>query len=125
MRITEVPLKEKDGKVGVLVHNGYGGFWSYFDIRLAVDARIIDYWEKHKGDREFLDACRIHDSDQAKEVKTFLISLGYDPRKFDVYGFDDALKLEWIPKSSRFIIQEYDGYETIKIIDPDYGHTFE
>ena len=125
MRITGVPLKELDGNVGVLIHNNYGGFWSALDVRLAVDARIIDFWEKHKDDKEFIEACRIHDSAPAKEVKDYFISLGYDQRKFDVYTFDDALKLQWVPKSSRFIIQEYDGYETIKIIDPDYGYTFE
>ena len=125
MRITNVPLREKDGKVAVLVHSGYGGFWSLYDVRLAVDARIIDFWEDHKDDKNFLSACKLHDSVQALEVKEFLKSLGYKKDHFDVYAFDDALELKWIDKTARFIIREYDGYEHIVIIGPDYGNTFE
>lgn len=124
MKIENIPLKEKDGQVALLIHSGYGGFWSMYDPRLAADARIIEYWEAHKDNKVFMEACRQWDSNERKEVENFLESLGYKKESFDVYAFDNALNIKWVPKNSRFIITEYDGYESVLILGPDYGNTF-
>lgn len=94
---------ERDGMVAVIVSPGFGAGWSTWadDESVAVFAPDVVAWIE-AGKPE--------------------IDVG---EKFGKYGYLGGLgdaEIEWIPKGSRFIIDEYDGSESLRILGPDYGH---
>lgn len=97
----DIEKYEKDGKVAVLVSQGYGAGWSSWassseDQAIAMDKRIVQY---------------VLDED--------LIGLGkfMEMEYPDVYlgGMED-LTVKWVTKGEAFEITEYDGYESLNII---------
>jgi hypothetical protein len=88
----------RDGKVAVLYSPKYGAGWYSWNrdrIEILFDPAIVDLVEKG----------------QAEELQVY-VTLKYP----DLYtgGLDD-LAIEWIPVGSRFIIEEHDGAETVKL----------
>jgi len=86
----------------VLISPGYGAGWSTWNTKeLATDKRVIEAFESGMDEDEMED---------------FLEKLGYK----DVYmgGYYDCEIVE-VPKGSRFIIEEYDGHESILILGED------
>lgn len=86
----------------VLISPEYGAGWSTWNTKeLATDKRIIEAFESGMNEDEMED---------------FLEKLGYN----DVYmgGYYDCEIIE-VPKGSRFIIEEYDGHESILILGED------
>lgn len=90
----------KDGKVAVAVSGGYygAGSWSTWNDVDPTDARFNALFEK--GDWEQAAAL-------CKELK-----LGYT-------GGADQVRLEWLPVGTEFVIDEYDGRESLMTKD-DY-----
>lgn len=92
---------EKDGMVAVIYSSGYGARWST--------------WNKDNAEYLCLDA------ELAMLVLDGTPNLAADvvEHKFpDVYlGGVSQLQIQWVPKGSRFEITEYDGFESVKIID--------
>lgn len=94
---------EKDGMIAVLVCPGYGAGWSTWSGDenreiLCMDADIVK--AVLKGDFE----------GAATIAKT---KLG------DKYFYDGGAKdltVEWVKKGSAFEIEEYDGYESLRLI---------
>lgn len=96
----EIPKVVRGGKVAVLVSPGYGAGWSTWadDAELAVFAPDVVAW---------VEAGKPAGAD------------------FENYGYSGGLRqvhVEWVPQGSRFFIDEYDGYESLQILGPDYGH---
>lgn len=90
----------------VLSSPGYGAGWSTWagNINLALDARIIEYYEKY------------HDTASEKDVAAFLTSIGYP----HVYcGGWKNLEMTTIPRGEQFRINEDDGNESIEINFPE------
>lgn len=93
---------ERDGMVGVLVSRGYGAGWTSWNYEypflLHGDERLIELVEK--GDL-------IGAEEYTKSV------VGEDA----YLGGVDGLYVHWIPKGTMFIIDEYDGAETLMTMD--------
>lgn len=104
---TEAPAVEKverDGKVAVLVSPGFGAGWSTWADHgeAALFAPDVVAW---------VEAGKPPDQD----VEQLFAKYGY------LGGLRDV-EIEWVPKGSRFRIDEYDGSETLIVIGPDFGH---
>jgi len=105
----------RNGKVAILYSPGFGAGWStwatasaeelLFDPGLVelVEARdaVFDDKVKYKAARAALDAYAA--------IKWPEVYIG---------GLDDVV-IEWIPQGTRFRINEYDGSESVEILDPD------
>ena len=89
----------KDGKVAVLVAPGYGaGFYSWgAPFEAIFDPTLVDLIENQKI-KEAIDYVE----------KTYP----------DTYAGGVAdLNIEWISEGAKFIINEYDGSESIQLMD--------
>jgi len=89
----------KDGKVGVLVSPGFGaGFYTWgYPEEAIFDPTLIELVENEKW-QEAIDYCESKWED------------GYSG------GVQDLI-VAWIDEGTKFIIEEYDGYESIKFFD--------
>lgn len=96
----------RDGKVAVLVSPGYGAGWSTWADEIGPEAAVfapdvVAWVEAGKPDIDEEEA-------------------------FGRYGYLGGLSdvvIEWVPVGTRFIIDEYDGSESLTILSPDYGWT--
>jgi len=91
----------RDGKVGVLISAGYGaGWYSWHGIEeLLYDPRVIAMLE-NPDDEEDLSAI-----------------VNYCHQKYgehEYFGGVDGLYVVWVPVGSRFLIEDYDGAESIR-----------
>ena len=96
------PIKKivRDGKVAVLYSPGFGAGWSTWNPELPeilFDPVIVDFVEK----------------EQWAELDTY-VALKY-PRIYD--GGMRDLTVEWLTVGTEFLINEYDGAESIEIKD--------
>jgi hypothetical protein len=89
----------KDGKVAVLISGGWGaGFHTWgAPVEAIFDPTLVDLIENEK----------IQDAIDYVE-KTY-------PNAFS--GGVEDLGIEWIPEGAKFIINEYDGSESIQLMD--------
>jgi hypothetical protein len=89
----------KDGKVAVLVSHGYGGgFYTWgAPIEAIFDPILVDLIENFKI-QEAIDYV----------LKTY-------PDAYE--GGVKDLDIEWIPEGTKFIINEYDGSESLQLMD--------
>jgi hypothetical protein len=81
----------RDGKVAVAVSHGFGAGWSTWEDVDATDARF---------NKLFLEG-------NLKEVEKLCKELG-----FYAGGIEDV-EIEWVEEGTKFIIEEYDGAETL------------
>lgn len=98
----------RNGKVGVLVSPGYGTGWSTWEGGpgnalagyMAMDQELIYAKETKKT---------------AAEVEAMLKErVGAEQCPY-VHGWEDTV-IAWVPVGTRFIIQEYDGSESLYIL---------
>jgi hypothetical protein len=89
----------REGKVGVLVSPGFGaGFYTWgYPEEAIFDPTLIELVENEKW-QEAIDYCESTWSD------------GYS-------GGVQDLRVAWIPEGSKFIIEEYDGSESLQLRD--------
>ena len=99
--ITEVDMDKvvRDGKVAVLVTGDYGCGWysAHYEPALLFSPEVVRWVEAGKPDSEAL------------ALETMLseeFSQAY------LYGMKN-LEVLWLPVGKRFLIQEYDGLETL------------
>lgn len=101
---------DKKTAYGVLYSPGYGAGWSSWnDKALAYDKRVIDYWMTHKHAK-------------IKEVSKYLKELGYDAYVSVSNWYN--LELEWMRPLVYWRINEYDGSESIEILNLDNWNHF-
>lgn len=90
----------RDGKVAVLVSPGYGAGWSTWNTQeeewLLFDEALVEMAERGAT---------------GTEVETFLAEQGVQ----HVYtgGWCD-IEVQWVPQGTRFIVEEYDGSESLQ-----------
>lgn len=91
---------ERDGMVAVLVSYGYGAGWSTWG-----NSTEREFYAMDKGLVELA-------MQKAKEehVKTYIEAAGYT----EPYMGGWPCSIEWIPKGTAFVIEEYDGSESIR-----------
>lgn len=99
----------RNGKVAVLYSPGFGAKWSA-------------WVEKHQEIMLFhprlVEAVEKGENSESQMEKILQDLLG----KHDIYtGGAEQLKIKWINQGTRFFIDEYDGHESVIIIDPDFG----
>lgn len=89
---------KKNGKVGVIISPGFGaGFSTWNDRSMATDYDLVD--ALLKGDMT-----------RFKYIADEKYGDWYD-------GGTVNLKVVWVPEGSRFMIKEYDGNESLVILD--------
>lgn len=89
---------KKNGKVGVIISPGFGaGFSTWNDRNMAIDFDLVDALLKS-------------DMTRFKYIADEKYGDWYD-------GGTVSLRVEWVPEGSQFIIEEYDGNESILILD--------
>lgn len=91
----------RDGKVGVLISEGYGGGWSTWDSQypeLLFDATVVLAVEKG------LPFVSIEEYLRVKYPEAYLSANAYA-----------QLVVYWLEQGTEFIVEEYDGAETIKL----------
>jgi hypothetical protein len=92
----------RDGKVAVLISQGYGAGW----------------YTWHRDNQELLFSPKLVEmveQNRKKEIddQWILENLG-----IDMYaGGSDGLEIHWLPIGTIFCIEEYDGFETIRTIE--------
>ena len=92
-------------EVGVVYSPGFGAGWSTWNGDCyAYDKRII---EKFIEDPELFHRV-------GPDLVAFMSALGYD----GYYGGARDLRLTFVQKGTMFIIDEYDGNESIEPFDP-------
>jgi hypothetical protein len=91
----------KDGKVAVLVSHGYGGGFHTWGapVEAIFDPILVDLIENFKI-QEAIDYV----------LKTY-------PDAYE--GGVKDLDIEWIPEGAKFIINEYDGSESLQFMDTE------
>lgn len=89
----------KDGLVAVLYSPGYGAGWFTWG---APDEAVFD--------PDLVNAVLEEDYDKAMQIANTKW-----PDKYD--GGVRKLKVKWLPEGTRFIIDEYDGSESIACLD--------
>ena len=95
----------RDGRVAVLVSPGHGAGWSSWNSEheeILFDPALVELVEQEKWD----------------ELQAF-VTLKYP----DIYagGLRD-LQIEWVPEGTEFVINEYDGSETLEVKDDIVWH---
>lgn len=98
----------RDGKVAVLVSPGHGGgFYSWNDFRPNAKAMLF-----HPKLVELVE------QDRRDEITMTLVAGILGLKGDNVYismGGVRQLEVEWVPVGTAFKIEEYDGYETLRL----------
>ena len=106
----------RDGKVAVLYSPGFGAGWYTWNSNyefLLFDKDLVEALEA--GDTALLMKLALQKMRHQKKL---------DKREYSniYFGGIEYLTIAWIPVGTKFIIDEYDGAETVKTID-DYCWT--
>lgn len=93
---------DEEGRVAVLISPGFGAGWSTWgrsdSEALLFDSRLVDAILAEMPEAEFVAYCE---------------SLGYD----HYMGGAEDLRVEWLEPGTRFVVEEYDGSESIRTFD--------
>lgn len=95
---------ERDGRVAVLHSTAFVN-WS-----MGCEGLLFD--------KDIAEAVLAGNPDLA-----YTIAVRKYPEVSGRFGQARDIEIEWVPKGAHFYIHEYDGYETVIIITPDFGHT--
>lgn len=86
----------RDGHVAVAISGGFGAGWSTWADVNPMDARFNQLFLDGKYDEAFY---------LGEEL-----DIGY------LGGLEDV-RIVWVPQGSKFIVEEYDGAESIRMLD--------
>lgn len=94
---------DEEGRVAVLISPGFGAGWSTWahlgeNEALLFDSRLVDAILVEMPKDEFVAYCE---------------SLGYD----HYMGGAEDLQVVWLDAGTRFVVEEYDGSESIRTFD--------
>ncbi len=130
---TEVPVENTsysklvvDGKVAVLVHDNYGGGWStehsHIDIlnkRMIFDSKIVLYVLSEEF-KIFFGSRKKYSDEAIRKYHQLIEPIFQEhrcplhPHKIDTFA---CLQVEFIPQDTLFRIKQYDGMESVEILD--------
>lgn len=94
---------DEEGRVAVLISPGFGAGWSTWSRGEETEALLFD--------------SRLVDAVLAKmphhEFESYCESLGYD----HYMGGAEDLQVVWLDAGTRFVVEDYDGSESIRTFD--------
>lgn len=112
MKDIELYWNDDHTKYAVLVSYGFGsGFSTWSDAKLAYDKRVVEFWLAHKDNKTWMYLTGDLRSKEYHEAEAFFSSIGYD--YVPMLGFND-IELKWVPRGAKWIIEEYDGAESLR-----------
>jgi hypothetical protein len=137
-RCKEVPVKDdlsysklitSDGRVAVLVSEGYGSDWSVsikdakLKKKMIVDSRLVRYVSSEEFKKEYShnrNLSKIQSHEFIKLLRTLIPEFGHDVNIFGnkIHEFAQ-LTIKFIPLGCAFRIEEYDGNESVKVFNPN------
>lgn len=89
----------------VLISRGYGAGWSTWNTpQMAIDSDLIELFEKGCTEEEMCELC---------VQKGYTDNFGGEP----YMGGFDGLEIQSVPQGEYFKILEYDGSESISILN--------
>jgi len=119
--VVEEPKKYvRDGKIAVIYSPGYGaGFGSWnqqYMPDIVTDPEIVEFILMHnpKDGRIQSWAAGGKENEDMNRLRAFITS-----KYKDAYLGADILRIEWVSLGERWRIDEYDGNESIEILDVD------
>ena len=91
----------KNGNVAVLYSPGFGaGWYSWHDVEeLLFDPKVVDM---------------VLEKTTAETIELYCQEV-YGTRSY--YGGAEDLEVMWVPTGTQFIVDEYDGAETVTVMD--------
>lgn len=94
---------DEQGRVAVLVSHGFGAGWSTWayggeEEAMVFDSRIVD---------------AVLANQDRTEIEALVERLGYE----SYTGGVDGLQVYWLEPGTRFVIEEYDGSESLRTFD--------
>lgn len=99
----------RDGKVAVFVSGGWGAGWSTWN----------SYDEDCNFDFVFGNETLVDMVESGADTQAIIDYV--QPLAPDAYlGGADGLYVEWVPEGTKFVIDEYDGSETLQTMDNMY-----
>ena len=124
--------ESEDGKsYAVLVSKRFGSMWSDNDPQIACDKRLVEFWLKHKDDKEFINDIlynrleKIRRSPVYKECRTIFRSFGLNQPPYFMVGFA-GIELVWVRYGEMWrITRSYDGTEELEFFSPASYNCFE
>ena len=94
-----------DGKVAVLVSGGVGAGWSTWqNDAMAFEPKIVEMVLAGEKDKNRADR---------KATRGKIIGYMTETYPDHFIGGIDGIEVEWVPVGTRFIIDEYDGNESL------------
>lgn len=97
----------KDGLVAIIYSPHYGAGWSTWNKdnkQCIFDPFIVEQLIQNNSD--------------CYDVINKYVDENY-PKRFCKLGLRE-LKLQWLPIGTKFYIDEYDGYESVKVVDSTF-----
>ena len=97
---------DEDGNVlvGVLVSYGYGAGWHSWNphnTECLFDPEIVHIVEAYKG------------KTLPQNIISEIVTIAHRKWEDDYWGGADSLEVVWLPVGTKFIIDEYDGAESV------------
>ena len=94
---------DEHGRVAVLVSHGFGAGWSTWADDEEAEAMLFD--------SRVVDA--VLAGQDVHEIESLVESLGYE----SYLGGADGLRVYWLEPGTRFVVEEYDGSESLRTFD--------
>ena len=108
----------------VLVSPGFGAGWSTWNTpELAWRKEIVEFWMAHREDAAWMHYVEDYGlgnrpgSEAHEEAKKFFQSIGYDEDNCPYFGGFEQIELVWVPLNTPWRIEEYDGSESLVLLE--------
>jgi hypothetical protein len=106
--VDDVYMRE-DGRIGVLYSPGYGAGWSSW-------ARVSG---REAGAAMLYCPPMVRAIVEGRSVDLGAIAEELFPDEY--HGGVDGLRVEWVEQGARFLVQEYDGWESVTLLEDEPG----
>lgn len=107
----------RDGKVAVLYSPGFGAGWSTWNYQFPeclFDPDIVEIIESYTIDEPY-------DIESEREMRNKIVSVAEEKYGEEFYaGGADDLRIVWLTEGTEFIINEYDGSESMQLKNEMY-----
>ena len=114
--MSEIAKVERKGKIATLYSPGYGAGWASWNKdylpEIVFDADIVQFILSKSANGKGVNGLSISDRDELEKLAA---------KKYpDAYlGGLEQVRIEWVKKGTKFVISEYDGFESVDEYDPD------